>query len=61
MNLKDIYFYKVKVRDNTVNNMVIPGQEQIQGEKKTQDFFRVNKNEDLKVEKATRRMVYFSK
>ena len=56
---KDIYFHKSQ-RDNTVNNMVILVRNRFREEKK-QDFFRVNKNEDLKVEKATRRLVCFSK
>lgn len=63
MNLERIFiFIKVKVRE--IIQLIIwsfwSGTDS--GRKKnTQDFFRVNKNEDLKVEKATRRMVYFSK
>lgn len=44
-----------------VNNMVIQVRNRFRERKKTQDFFRESKNEDLKVEKATGRMVYFSK
>lgn len=51
MNLERIFiFIKVKVRDNTVNNMVILVRNRFREKKKTQDFFRVNKNRDLKVE-----------
>lgn len=63
MNLERIFiFIKVKVRE--IIQLIIwsfwSGTDSGR-KKKTQDFFRVNKNEDLKVEKATRRMVYFSK
>lgn len=64
MNLERIFiFIKVKVRE--IIQLIIrsfwSGTDSGEKKKKPQDFFRVNKNEDLKVEKTTRRMVYFSK